>query len=27
MDGQIDGIIEALQMAENARVLEGSENG
>jgi peptide chain release factor 1 len=26
MDGQIDGIIEALQMAENARVLEGSEN-
>jgi peptide chain release factor 1 len=27
MDGQIDGIIEALQMAENARILEGSENG
>ena len=27
MDGQIDGIIEALQVAENARILEGSENG
>jgi peptide chain release factor 1 len=27
MDGQIDSIIEALQVAENARVLEGSENG
>jgi peptide chain release factor 1 len=26
MDGQIDSIIEALQVAENARVLEGSEN-
>jgi peptide chain release factor 1 len=26
MDGQIDGIIEALQVAENARILEGAEN-
>jgi hypothetical protein len=26
MDGQIEGIIEALQVAENARILEGSED-
>jgi len=26
MDGQIEGIIEALLVAENARILEGAEN-
>lgn len=26
MDGQIEGIIEALQVAENARILEGAED-